>query len=736
MKFILCISFLLLMQTGAFSQWQQTSGPSGGGVSEFTFVNGTILTATYDLGNGVFASTDSGTSWHESGLQGVMLNHIAASGNTVIASSTENSYNETDTIYRSSDGGASWQIVRFVSNGDTTMGIIPNINGVKSICSHNKTWFLSSQGEAGGMYSSVDDGATWSSFKPSFNFSYPVILISAGIYILAGTTEGDHIQIFNSTDGTIWDTTSFINLSLIPSTEIYCGAAIGNTILFGITGGIIYSQDGGKSWTQPSIGVLTTKSEYVTCIAGSGNNIVAISSANNVFGSHDGGQTWQNLVGNGLPVNASFFFTLGFDAPRGMIYLGSSSGILRQSIFSNTWAYSSEGLRASSISDVAASGGNIFAVTERGVSYSSNTGTSWHDPQNLTDLNDVPIAGFFKGSSNFYAYGQGLYSWNGSSWNTVDTGQFIALCQIGSGRIFASRQNGDPITGTSGIDISDNAGTTWSNVLSFTNSFDTEYYFLPHCLSSNGSGVILDVQRANIFQTISQVFIVYRSSDNGFTWQQAGTVNSPAFVSFADDNSFYMGTYGNGLFRSVDNGLTWTKFSALASGIDVTSFLKIGNALFISVNGNGNSADGLYFSTNSGSSWVYANYGNPDIFGPLATDGTYIYSGGPSVWRRQLQGLGVHDTKMVQDNIPLEIYPNPAADMIHLHFASPGPLDGILLIYDEKGMAVSKQAISEDGNAEDRQLSLSGISEGVYYAKLTDRNGIEMATARFVVQRK
>ena len=133
MKIIAYISFLLLTITSAFGQWTQTSGPSGGGVSDFAFVDGKILAASFDLGNGVFASTDNGASWSESGLQGIMLTKIAANGNTVIAASTNNSYNETDTIYRSGDGGGTWQKVMTVSN----------INRITSICHHDQQWFLS-----------------------------------------------------------------------------------------------------------------------------------------------------------------------------------------------------------------------------------------------------------------------------------------------------------------------------------------------------------------------------------------------------------------------------------------------------------------------------------------------------------------------------------------------------------------------------------------------------------------
>src|SRR5438128_184859 len=86
------IAFIIFFAaTNAFAQWQQTNGPYGGGVSDFASIGTTLYASSYDLGNGVYATTDSGASWHEAGLQGITLNHIASNGKTLLASSNQNS---------------------------------------------------------------------------------------------------------------------------------------------------------------------------------------------------------------------------------------------------------------------------------------------------------------------------------------------------------------------------------------------------------------------------------------------------------------------------------------------------------------------------------------------------------------------------------------------------------------------------------------------------------------------
>src|SRR5205085_7239764 len=130
---------------------------SGGGVNEFANIGSTIFAASFDLGNGVYASTDNGDSWHESGLQGIMLNHIVSNGKTLLASSNENLYSETDNIYRSSDGGASWQTVK----------TLDNIRAISSIVSiSEKDWLIAVIGNKGEFYKSSDDALSWSDFHP------------------------------------------------------------------------------------------------------------------------------------------------------------------------------------------------------------------------------------------------------------------------------------------------------------------------------------------------------------------------------------------------------------------------------------------------------------------------------------------------------------------------------------------------------------------------------------------
>ncbi|MEP7235512.1 MAG: T9SS type A sorting domain-containing protein, partial [Ignavibacteriota bacterium] len=368
------------------------------------------------------------------------------------------------------------------------------------------------------------------------------------------------------------------------------------------------------------------------------------------------------------------------------------------------------------------------------VFYSMDQGNSWHSPQTLLDLKDIRITGFFSGSQRTYAYGDGIYLWTGATWSPVNAGQVTSITEGIFSRLFSTTQTDDPIAGTSELRTSDNGGSAWVAALSLTNSIDTESYFLPNCLAAEPDGHILCVRRDINFQNFAQSHSIYLSDDNGTSWVNKVIAFAPNVLYFKN-GIWYAGTQGDGLFHSSDHGASWASFPGLASGVDITSILGVGNSILISITGNSKMLDGLYASDDNGASWKYLNNGNPNISGILTADDTYLYGGGPSVWRRPLQGLSASE-RTLQAESNLHLYPNPASDEISIHLTTQNEAQLILTIYDEKGMPVLTRTIETDPNSSEQKISLIGLSEGRYYARLINLNGKITGWSNFIVERR
>src|SRR5690606_30395539 len=107
------------------------------------------------------------------------------------------------------------------------------------------------------------------------------------------------------------------------------------------------------------------------------------------------------------------------------------------------------------------------------------------------------------------------------------------------------------------------------------------------------------------------------STDNGASWVQLITNMSNAITDFAispgypADPTLYLSVYNDGLYRSTNGGTSWnllpqpdtpTSFAVALS----PNFVQ-DNTLFIAENGN--SGGGVYRSTNRGNTWT-------DVTGP------------------------------------------------------------------------------------------------------------------------
>src|SRR4051794_3311882 len=123
-------------------------------------------------GDGVYKTTDGGTTWSHVGLVDTqMISRVRLDPNNcnrvfVAALGHEFGNNTERGVFRSSDGGASWQKVLYVSDqtgaGDLVMDPTnANVLYASMWTTFRKFWTFSSGGDESGLYKSTDGGTTW-----------------------------------------------------------------------------------------------------------------------------------------------------------------------------------------------------------------------------------------------------------------------------------------------------------------------------------------------------------------------------------------------------------------------------------------------------------------------------------------------------------------------------------------------------------------------------------------------
>jgi len=162
------------------------------------------------FGNGVYKSTDGGQSWKHLGLEGTR--HISrvlvdpTDPDTVFVAALGSFFgpNEERGVFRSQDGGATWEKVLYLDDkhGVSDMDLDPtNPNVLYAALWHfdRKPWTHVSGSEEGGVWRSVDGGDSWTRLEEGL----PKLMGRIGVKIAPSRPETVYV-IAESNDGVLF----------------------------------------------------------------------------------------------------------------------------------------------------------------------------------------------------------------------------------------------------------------------------------------------------------------------------------------------------------------------------------------------------------------------------------------------------------------------------------------------------------------------------------------------------
>ena len=225
------------------------------------------------FGNGVYKSSDAGKTWQHLGLENTkQIGRVIVdpkNPNTVFVAALGNAYapNPDRGVYRSQDGGATWQKVLFKNDdvGAIDLAFDPVDSKIVYATLWNvrrPPWFIyaPANGPGAGIFKSSDGGSTWTE-------------ISAGIPL-----EGR----------------GHIGIAVAPSTRNRIYAAVDAK-----EGGVFISNDAGSTWTRLSSDKrLWDRGWYFEKISVDPKNADVVYVMNtSIYRSTDAGKTWTAIKG-------------------------------------------------------------------------------------------------------------------------------------------------------------------------------------------------------------------------------------------------------------------------------------------------------------------------------------------------------------------------------------------------------------------------------------------------------
>ncbi|HEU4417132.1 MAG TPA: glycosyl hydrolase, partial [Candidatus Angelobacter sp.] len=168
-------------------------------------------------GNGVYKSLDAGKTWKNVGLKDTR--HIGAviidprNPNIAFVAALGHAYgpNEERGVFRTTDGGATWQKVLYKDNKTGAIDVVFDPNNSNTLFAslwevYRTPWSLNSGGPGSGIYKSTDGGTTWTHIEghglPSGIMGRIGISVSGGdsnkIYAMVESKQGG---LYRSDDG-------------------------------------------------------------------------------------------------------------------------------------------------------------------------------------------------------------------------------------------------------------------------------------------------------------------------------------------------------------------------------------------------------------------------------------------------------------------------------------------------------------------------------------------------------
>ncbi len=264
-----------------------------------------FVSCAYGFGpaNGIYRSTNGGTTWTQSGLYGRSLQRvvIAPSGsggsNVFAASYALPNCTPPGGVFVSTDNGSTWTGAGTGQTYKDAYALAADSSepdSIKIFVATADCW-----GDGHGVFLSTNNGTTWTNVTNQIADTCvsPECWVGAlavfGHTLFAGTVGRG---VFLSTDnGATWTAStglsSFLAIKAFAShgTDLFVGAA-------GNGGGVFRSTDGGISWTNISAGQTDS---HVWALVATGGNLFAGTAGNGVFLSTDNGANWTQ-VNDGL----------------------------------------------------------------------------------------------------------------------------------------------------------------------------------------------------------------------------------------------------------------------------------------------------------------------------------------------------------------------------------------------------------------------------------------------------
>ncbi|MCX6269248.1 MAG: hypothetical protein NTW16_18170 [Bacteroidetes bacterium] len=294
------------------------------------------------LGNGVYKSTDAGATWQHTGLSNsayigrVVVDYSNSQQVFVAACGNLFSANDERGVYRSSNGGQTWQRVLYLNDSTSAIDLVQD--PANPLVLYASMWerirgltYRQSFGESSGIWKSTDGGTTWNELTNGIptgsnggRIGLSIAKSSPNIVYAFYDLPDYEVAVFKSADaGQSWTRTNdgFLN-SMNSNFGWYFGQIRvdpenpNRVYVMGVS--LYRTDDGGNNWTDISSWDLHV--DHHAMYFDEANNRILEGNDGGLFLSNNNGDSWYKI--NNLPLTQFYAIDIDYQFPE-RIYGGT-----------------------------------------------------------------------------------------------------------------------------------------------------------------------------------------------------------------------------------------------------------------------------------------------------------------------------------------------------------------------------------------------------------------------------
>lgn len=677
------------------------------------------------FGDGMYRSDDGGDTWTNIGLP--ESNHIGrviidpTNPDRVFVAAAGKLYGKNDErgIYRTIDGGTTWEQKLFVTDSTSAIDVVMNPVNTNIVFAAmwertRQPWIRDYGGVTSRIHRSMDGGDTWSILDagnglPAANGQTGRIGLAVSesnpstIYARYTTNQitNEFSALYRSDDdGENWTLVTSSQLSGIDSSfGWYFGNLRINPIdpdeVIVLGQGISRTKDGGNSWQSINgMHVDHHALEY----SKNNSNFMFAGNDGGAYYSENGGNSWikflnlpitqfynievdklqpERLYG-GTQDNNTIRTTTGSAGDWSAIWGGDGFHVLVDPVDNNyIYVESQYGNMGRSTN-----GGNNFSNSTNGISNSDRN--NWNTPFIISPFNHEIL---YYGTNRLYTSTQAA-SWTAISPDLTDGQHSSGSLSYGTLTAIASSYNNlnTIYTGSDdgNVQVTFDAGATWTNI---SDGLPNQYI------------------------------------------TSLATVPDNDLIAYVTVSGYKALDYTPHVFKTVDGGQNWIDISGNLPSIPVNDIILYSdqNILFVATDLN------VWFSKNDGANWDILGTGLPltitmdlKLHEPTKT----LFAG---TFGRAMHSYNFSDILGIEDNQisnnAVSIYPNPATSEFTI--TSNLTSKGTVQLYNVNGKKIKELYKGDFSLNKNISVKTDGISKGIYFVKII--SGKQSVTKKLLI---